>query len=51
MTRINCIPPAELSDKHLLAEFHELPRVFTHVLKGPATRRTANDQQRNGIEI
>lgn len=28
MTRINCIPPAELTDKHLLAEYRELPRVF-----------------------
>jgi len=29
MTRINCIPPNELHDKHLLAEYRELPRVFT----------------------
>jgi hypothetical protein len=28
MTRINCIPPAELHDRHLLAEYRELPRVF-----------------------
>lgn len=28
MTRINCIPPKELSDKHLVAEYRELPRVF-----------------------
>jgi len=28
MTRINCIPPSELVDKHLLAEYRELPRVF-----------------------
>lgn len=28
MTRINCIPPAELTDRHLLAEYRELPRVF-----------------------
>ena len=28
MTRINVIPPAELCDKHLLAEYRELPRVF-----------------------
>jgi len=28
MTRINCVPPAELNDKHLLAEYRELPRVF-----------------------
>lgn len=29
MTRINCVPPAKLVDKHLLAEYRELPRVFT----------------------
>jgi len=27
MTRINVIPVEELSDKHLLAEFRELPRI------------------------
>jgi len=29
MTRINCIPPEELTTLHLLAEYRELPRVFT----------------------
>lgn len=28
MTRINCIPVQELTDRHLLAEYRELPRVF-----------------------
>lgn len=28
MTRINVIPPEELTDQHLLAEYRELPRVF-----------------------
>lgn len=28
MTRINCIHPKKLSDKHLVAEYRELPRVF-----------------------
>lgn len=28
MTRINCIPVTELTDKHLIAEYRELPRVF-----------------------
>lgn len=28
MTRINCIPVDELTNKHLLAEYRELPRVF-----------------------
>lgn len=28
MTRINCVPPAELVTPHLVAEYRELPRVF-----------------------
>ena len=28
MTRINVVPVAELTDKHLLAEYRELPRIF-----------------------
>ena len=28
MTRINLIPPESLHPKHLMAEIHELPRVF-----------------------
>ena len=28
MTRINVINPTELTDKHLLAEYRELPRIF-----------------------
>lgn len=28
MTRINCVPPAELCRQHLVAEYRELPRVF-----------------------
>lgn len=28
MTRINVVPVEELSDQHLLAEYHELPRVI-----------------------
>lgn len=28
MTRINVVPVQELCDKHLLAEYRELPRVF-----------------------
>lgn len=33
MTRINLVPPSCLSDKHLLAEYRELPRIFTAVEK------------------
>ena len=29
MTRINCVPPSELTNKHLGAEFFEVTRVFT----------------------
>ncbi len=28
MTRINCIPPQELTGPHLVAEYRELPRIF-----------------------
>lgn len=33
MTRINLLEPHQLTDKHLMAEYRELPRVFTAVLK------------------
>ncbi len=34
MTRINCgIPPAELTDKHLLAEHREIKRIPNHFAK------------------
>lgn len=33
MTRINCVPPKELHNKHLVAEYYELPRVFDAVRK------------------
>ena len=32
MTRINTIPPADLTDQHLFAEYRELPRIFALVL-------------------
>ena len=31
MTRINLVPPSELHKKHLVAEYHELPRIFSYV--------------------
>jgi deoxyribonuclease (pyrimidine dimer) len=34
VTRINCVPPRELCDQHLLAETRELPRVPRAVLAG-----------------
>lgn len=33
MTRINLLDPALLTDQHLIAEYRELPRVFTLALK------------------
>jgi len=33
MTRINTIDPAYLTDKHLIAEYRELPRVFALITK------------------
>lgn len=36
MTRINVIPPIELTHKHLIAEYRELPRVFTLVRNAQA---------------
>ena len=32
MTRINVVPVDELSDQHLIAEYRELPRVFSQKL-------------------
>lgn len=33
MTRINLIPVSQLHNKHLVAEWHELPRVFRLAMK------------------
>ena len=33
MTRINVVPPQELVNKHLMAEYRELPRIFTDARK------------------
>lgn len=43
MTRINVVPPSELSDLHLLAEYRELPRVFTLIRKAQARGELAGD--------
>lgn len=42
MTRINCIPVQELTDKHLLAEYRELPRISTLAHKW-ATKNEVGD--------
>ena len=33
MTRINIVEPKQLTNQHLMAEYRELPRVFSKVLK------------------
>lgn len=35
MTRINCVPVEELTVKHLVAEYRELPRVFALARPNP----------------
>lgn len=40
MTRINLVPPDTLSDQHLMAEYRELPRIFTAVRKLYAKGKT-----------
>jgi deoxyribonuclease (pyrimidine dimer) len=49
MTRINCISPAELTQRHLIAEYRELPRVFALVRKAIA-RGERPDDPRNPEE-
>jgi deoxyribonuclease (pyrimidine dimer) len=36
MTRINVVPPEELTGRHLVAEYRELPRVYGLVLRAIA---------------
>jgi deoxyribonuclease (pyrimidine dimer) len=43
MTRINCIPPRELSREHLIAEYRELPRTFALVRAAIERGETADD--------
>lgn len=46
MTRINLVPPAELSDQHLFAEFHEITRVPKVLAKSLKAYGLARVQQR-----
>lgn len=46
MTRINCIPPAQLSGPHLVAEYRELPRVFA-LARAAISRGERPDDPRN----
>lgn len=46
MTRINCIPPAELTSQHLVAEYRELPRIFA-LVRAAIARGESPDDPRN----
>lgn len=46
MTRINCIPPHELTGPHLVAEYRELPRVFA-LVRAAIERGERPDDPRN----
>lgn len=43
MTRINCVPVSELSDRHLVAEYRELPRVYALSAAALGRGETPND--------
>jgi deoxyribonuclease (pyrimidine dimer) len=43
MTRINCVPPSELTAQHLVAEYRELPRIFALVRAAIARGERPND--------
>ena len=49
MTRINCIPPSELTRQHLVAEYRELPRIFALVREAIARGERPADR-RNPLE-
>lgn len=43
MTRINCVPPSELTGPHLIAEYRELPRIFCLVRAAIARGENPDD--------
>lgn len=43
MTRINIVEPHQLTKEHLLAEYRELPRAFTHILKAAGAGKGLDD--------
>lgn len=49
MTRINCVPPAELTTPHLIAEYRELPRIFG-LVRAAIERGEKPDDSRNPAE-
>lgn len=48
MTRINLIPAQQLHDKHLVAEYRELPRIFSLVKAAIARGETPDDARNPG---
>lgn len=48
MTRINCVPVQELEREHLIAEYRELPRVFS-LARAALARGEAPDDPQNPI--
>lgn len=51
MTRINLIEPSELSVKHLVAEYRELPRIFSLVKAAIARGEQPNDVRNPTIYV
>lgn len=45
MTRINCIPVTELHNRHLVAEYRELPRIFGLVRAADARGEEPDDRR------
>jgi hypothetical protein len=45
MTRINVIPPSELTDSHLGAEYMELPRIFQLAYKSMIRGEDVDDKR------
>lgn len=43
MTRVNCVPPDELCDQHLLAEAREIPRIPNGLLSGRLKKPTRDE--------
>ena len=49
VTRINCVPAAELTRPHLVAEYRELPRIFG-LVRAAIVRGEKPDDRRNPTE-
>lgn len=51
MTRINVVNVATLSDKHLTAEYRELPRIFALAYKASQSPKPWTNKQPNGYKL